>query len=45
MEAPRRTRALFVCGSLLEGVSHADGTGLGAAVTTGWLAGVAALAG
>ncbi len=40
-----RDDALFACGSLLEGVSHADGTGLGVAVTTGWLAGEAALEG
>jgi anaerobic glycerol-3-phosphate dehydrogenase len=30
---------LFACGSLLEGVAVDDGTGLGVAATTGWIAG------
>jgi glycerol-3-phosphate dehydrogenase subunit B len=44
-EDETRDDGLFVCGGLLEGASAADGTGLGVAVTTGWLAGEAALAG
>jgi len=36
---------VFACGAILAGVSYADGTGLGASVTTGWLAAEAALAG
>ncbi|MBW2463002.1 MAG: FAD-binding protein [Deltaproteobacteria bacterium] len=36
---------VFACGAILAGVSHADGTGLGASVTTGWLAAESALAG
>lgn len=38
------SRNLFACGALLEGVSEGDGTGLGTAVTTGWLAGTRAAA-
>ncbi|MDQ3037508.1 MAG: hypothetical protein M3Y87_34255, partial [Myxococcota bacterium] len=33
------SRALFACGALLDGASSSDGTGLGVAATTGWLAG------
>ena len=36
------SRDLFACGALLEGVAVDDGTGLGAACATGWLAGTAA---
>lgn len=44
-EGARIGDGVFACGSILRGLSHADGTGLGAAATTGWLAAEAALLG
>ncbi|UJR84262.1 FAD-dependent oxidoreductase [Sandaracinus amylolyticus] len=36
------SRDLFVCGALLEGTHPSDGTGMGVAATTGWIAGTSA---
>ncbi|AKF03319.1 FAD-dependent oxidoreductase [Sandaracinus amylolyticus] len=37
-----RSRDLFVCGALLDGTHPSDGTGMGVAAATGWIAGTRA---